>query len=98
MPKATAPAAKRERLIARVSPEQKALIERAARLEGRSVTNFLVHSAQREAERVIREREAMALSPRDSVTFVRALLDPPPPSEALRAAFARNHPLVESRG
>ena len=40
-------AAKRERLEARVSPEQKALIERAARLEGRSVTDFLVRSAQR---------------------------------------------------
>ncbi|HET8631979.1 MAG TPA: DUF1778 domain-containing protein [Thermomicrobiales bacterium] len=90
-------AAKRERLEARVSPEQKALIERAARLEGRSVTDFLVRSAQREAERVIREREVVVLSPRDSSAFVRALLDPPPPNEALRAAFVRHHPLVESR-
>ena len=94
---ATTATAKRERLEARVSPEQKALIERAAPLEGRSVTDFLVRSAQREAERVIREREVMALSLRDSVAFVQALLDPPPPNEALRAAFARQHPLAEPR-
>lgn len=95
---ATTATAKRERLEARVSPEQKALIERAARLEGRSVTDFLVRSAQQEAERVIREHEVMVLSPRDSVAFVQALLDPPPPNEALRAAFRRYRDPDEPRG
>ena len=80
-----------------MSPEQKALIERAARLQGRSLTDFLIASAQQEAERVIHEHEVMVLSPRDSVSFVQALLNPPPPNEALRAAFRRHHGRVESR-
>ena len=88
---------KRERLEARVSPEQKALIERAAQLQGRSITDFLVASAQQEAERVIHEHEVLVLTPRDSVAFVQALLNPPPPNEALRAAFRRQRGLAESR-
>lgn len=93
----TTTTAKRERLEARVSPEQKALIERAAHLQGRSITDFLVASTQQAAERVLHEHEVLVLSPRDSVAFVRALLDPPPPNEALRAAFQRHRGLVESR-
>ena len=98
MTRTNAPATvKRERLEARVSPEQKALIERAAQLQGRSITDFLVASAQQEAERVIREHEVLVLSPRDSEAFVRALLNPPPPNEALCAAFRRHRDLIASR-
>src|SRR5205807_511854 len=41
---------KRERVEARVSAEQKALIERAARLRGCSLSEYLVRSAQDAAE------------------------------------------------
>jgi uncharacterized protein (DUF1778 family) len=43
-----------ERLEARVSAEQKALMERAAALEGRSLTDFVVGSAQAAAAATIR--------------------------------------------
>ncbi len=80
---------RRERLEARVSHEQKALIQRAADLLGRSLSDFIVGSAQRAAEEVLREHEVMTLTARDSRAFVEALLNPPAPNEQLRAAAAR---------
>ena len=85
------------RLEARVSPEQKALFERAAALQGQSLTDFLVQSALTAAEEVIRNRETITLTARDTAALVEALLDPPPPNEALRAALRRHHDLVEPR-
>ena len=46
---------------------------------------------------MIHEHEVMVLSPRDSVDFVQALLNPPPPNEALREAFRRHRGQVASR-
>ena len=77
---------KRERIEARISVEQKELIERAARLRGCSVSDYLVRSAQDAAERDIRNHEIITLSARDSHIFVEALLDPQPANEALQAA------------
>jgi uncharacterized protein (DUF1778 family) len=81
--------AKRERLEARVSAEQKALLQRAADLMGRSLSDFIVGSAQRAAEEVIREHTIVMLTAQDSRAFVEALLNPPDASERLRAAAAR---------
>ncbi len=86
--------AKPERLDARVSREQKKVIERAASLVGRSVTDFVVTSAQEKAEETIRKHEMMSLTVRDSVTFVEALLDPPEPNERLRAGARRYREFV----
>jgi uncharacterized protein (DUF1778 family) len=83
-------ATKRERLEARVSPEQKALLVQAAQLQGRSLTDFVVAAAQAAAEETLRARQIM-LTTRDSALLMEALLTPPPPNEQLRAAFAR-HP------
>ena len=88
---------RRARLEARVSAEQKALFERAAALQGLSSTDFLVQSAQAAAEEVIRNREIITLTTRDTAVLVEALLNPPPPNEALRAALQRHRDLVESR-
>jgi uncharacterized protein (DUF1778 family) len=77
------------RLGARITPEQKALFERAAALIGRSLTDFVVSSAQEIAARTIREHEVMTLSARDSKALVDALLNPPAPGPRLRAAARR---------
>ena len=79
-------AAKRERLVARTTPEVKALIQRAADLTGQSVTEFLVGSALTAAEETIRAHEVIRLSARDSAILIEALLNPPQPNEALWAA------------
>ena len=77
---------KRERIEARVSAEQKALIERAAQLRGSSLSEYLVRCAQDAAERDLRDHEMITLSARDSQIFIEALLDPQPANAALRAA------------
>jgi len=80
---------KRERLEARVSAEQKALLQRAADLQGRTLSDFIIGSAQQAAEEIIREHTVITLAEQDSRTFVEALLNPLAPNERLRAAAAR---------
>lgn len=85
---------RRERLEARVSPEQKTLLERAAALEGRSLTDFVVSSAQSAALETIQRYEVIALTARDSMAFAEALMHPPAPNERLRAAAGRHRGLI----
>lgn len=77
------------RLEARVSPETKAILQKAADLEGRSLTDFVVASAQAAAYRVIEHHQTLKLSVEDSTAFVDAILNPSPPNEALRSAALR---------
>ncbi len=86
---------RRERIEARVSPEQKAFLQRAVALEGRTVTDFLVGSAQTAALETIRRHEQIILSARDSARFVEALLNPPAPNERFREAARLHRALVE---
>ena len=76
-----------ERLEARIRSQEKTLLVQAARLEGRSITDFVVSSALQDARRVIRENELILLNARDQKIFVEALLHPPEPNAALRAAY-----------
>lgn len=78
-----------ERVEARVTPEQKKLFERTAALEGRSLTDFLLSSAQAAAADTISRHELLKLTPEDQEIFVAALLNPPAPNKALRVAVAR---------
>jgi len=80
---------KRERLEARVTPEQKAILAHAAALEGRSLTDFVVSSAQQAALRAIQVHESIAMGRRDREAFVSALLNPPTPGRKLRTAARR---------
>lgn len=66
--------------------EQKDLLVRAAAISGRSLTEFVVTAAQREAERTLREHQLIRLTLRDSVEFANALLNPPPPDPRLMGA------------
>jgi uncharacterized protein (DUF1778 family) len=82
-----------ERIEARLSSEAKAVIQRAADISGRSVSDFVVTSALEAAKETIREHEVIVLSVRDSKTFVEALLNPKGPNEALRRAFRQHREL-----
>jgi uncharacterized protein (DUF1778 family) len=77
------------RLEARISPEIKALLQKAADLEGRTLTDFVVASVQSEAFRVIEQHQMLKLSIEDSKAFVDALLNPPKPNDALKTAALR---------
>jgi uncharacterized protein (DUF1778 family) len=78
--------ARTARLEARITAEQKALIERAAAYEGRSVSDFVVQSVQAAAKSVVGDYETLRLNRRQSEAFVKVLLDPPEPNQALREA------------
>lgn len=80
---------KPERLEARVTREQKQLIERAAELEGRSITDFIVTSAQSAAKQVIHDYGVLKLTAKDREDFVQALMNPPKPTEKLFRAVRR---------
>ena len=74
------------RLEARIAPEALALVKRAAELEGRSVSDFVVAAAQEAANRAIEEAGIIRLSAEDQRRFVELLLNPPEPAPALRRA------------
>ncbi len=78
-----------ERLEARVTAEQKSQIERAAALQGRSVTDFVLTSVQEAARRAIEDHARLALSIRDSEAFVDALLSPKLVNDRLRETVRR---------
>jgi uncharacterized protein (DUF1778 family) len=80
---------KEERLEARVTPEQKQLIARAAALRGSSVTDFIVASAQQAAADTIKDFEILTLHDEARDVFVNAILHPPAPNEAARKAAQR---------
>lgn len=75
------------RLEARISPDQKKLLVKAAALEGRSLTDFVVGSAVQEAKRIVHENEIIVLTERDREVFVAELLNPTPPNKALIKAM-----------
>ncbi|MEM9216870.1 MAG: DUF1778 domain-containing protein [Cyanobacteria bacterium P01_F01_bin.150] len=77
------------RLEARLTPEIKALLQKAADLEGRSLTDFVVASAQLAAYKVIEHHQTLKLSLEDSEAFVDAILNPPQPNEALKSSYLR---------
>lgn len=81
--------ARAQRLEARVTAEQKTLVERAAALQGRTVTDFVLTSVQDAARRAIEEHQQLELSVRDSEAFVEALLNPKPVNDRLRETVRR---------
>jgi len=79
-------ASRTQRTEARLLPEQKSRIERAARIKGLSLSDFIVQNADDAAIRTIQEHETWTLSREDSKVFVNAILNPPEPGPALKAA------------
>lgn len=78
-----------ERLEARISKEHKEIFQRAADIQGRTLTDFVISSVLDAAKKAIQEHEMMILSTQDREVFVNALLNPPEPSAKLRAAARR---------
>ncbi|MEO8100534.1 MAG: DUF1778 domain-containing protein [Acidobacteriota bacterium] len=84
------------RFDARLNEEQKLLIQRAADIEGRTMTEFVLHSAEMAAERTIEQRALLTLTARETQAFVDAILKPAQPGKVLRAAV-RSYKRVVSR-
>jgi uncharacterized protein (DUF1778 family) len=71
------------RIVARVTGEQKEFFERAAALQGRSVSDFMIGAVSDAAQKALRDHE-IVLSARDTEVLVKALLDPPPINARMR--------------
>lgn len=78
-----------ERLEARVSADQKQLFQRAAELQGRTLTDFVIASVHEAAVRALDEAQTIRLTQRESRAFAEALLNPREPSPRLRQAARR---------
>jgi uncharacterized protein (DUF1778 family) len=87
---------KTARLEARITPDLQALLKRAAELEGRSVSDFVVTAAQEAAERRVEQAQVIRLSLDDQRAFVEAILNPPEPTPSLRRAFERHREFVKA--
>jgi len=81
---------KAERLEARLSRKQKRLIQHAADLAGRSLTDFVLRASFDAANKVIREHEVITLTAQESENFVNALMNPTAPNTALLQAAKRH--------
>lgn len=88
---------KAERLEARLSSAQKELIQKAADLQGRSLTDFVISSSQEKAQQVIREHEIISLSSDESKLFVDALFSEREPNTALRQAAKTYQTIMNGR-
>lgn len=93
MPQATARTA---RLEARITPETLATLRRAADLQGRSVSEFVVAAAQEAAIQTIEREQIIRLSMDDQVAFAKAILNPPAPTEAMERAIGTYMRLINS--
>ena len=77
------------RLEARVTTDQKRMLQQAAALSGRTLSEFVVASAQEAAAKVIQAHETIRLTREEQIAFVGALLDAPRPNARLRKAAAK---------
>lgn len=84
------------RLEARISTDLHAMLKRAAEIEGRTMTDFVVSAVQNAARSAIEQAEVIRLSLADQECFAQALLSPPQPTPALKRAFARRSKLVRA--
>ncbi|MEI6754480.1 MAG: DUF1778 domain-containing protein [Paludibacter sp.] len=81
-------AAEQARFDARLPKEQKQFFEKAAFLGGyRNLTDFVVRVVQEKAKEIIKEKEQIIASERDSQVFFDAITNPQKPSETLKNAL-----------
>ena len=75
---------KRESLNLRIKPEERGLIDRAAKTLGKNRTDFVLDAARRAAEDALLDRTVLTVSPKAYAEFLARLDAPPQPNERLR--------------
>jgi uncharacterized protein (DUF1778 family) len=81
------------RLEARLPMDVMARLKRAAEIQGRTLTDFVVAAADEAACRAIEETEIIHLSLADQRELAEAILNPPEPNEAWKKAAKRHREL-----
>jgi len=85
------------RLEARIAPDALAVVRRAAEIQGRSISDFVVAAAHEAATRTITETEIIRLSIKGQREMAALLLHPPAPGRALKKAFRRRRELLGAK-
>lgn len=88
--------ARTARVEARIAPDALAVVRRAAELQGRSVSDFLVAAALKDAQRTIEDAQIIRLSVDDQQRFADLLLNPPPLAPAMKRALDARKRLLAS--
>ena len=82
------------RLEARLPSDVHAMLKRAAQLQGRTLTDFVVAAASEAARKTIEDMEIIRLSAADQARLAEAVLDPPDPAPALVRALKSHSRMV----
>jgi uncharacterized protein (DUF1778 family) len=82
------------RLEARLPSEVLTRLKRAAEIQGRTLTDFVVAAADEAACRAIEQTEILRLSAEDQRRIADAILNPPAPTPALKKAVRRYRELI----
>jgi uncharacterized protein (DUF1778 family) len=82
------------RVEARIAPDALAVVRRAAELQGRSISDFLVAAALKDAYQTIEEAQIIRLSVDDQRRFADLLLNPPPLAPAMKRALKARKRLI----
>ena len=90
----TSHARRTTRLETRISPDALTLVKRAAEIEGRSISDFVVSAAQDAARRTIEDAQIIRLSMEDQRALVESILNPPAPARTLRKARKAHERLI----
>jgi uncharacterized protein (DUF1778 family) len=86
------------RLEARIPTDVHTLLKRAAEIEGRTLTDFVVAAASAAARKTIEDASIIRLSVEDQQRFAEALINPPPLTPTMKRAIARHRKLIASQG
>ena len=82
------------RIEARITPAALAVVKRAAEIEGRSVSDFVVAAAQEAASRTIERTQLIRLTTEEQRRFVDLLIDPPAMAPAMERAKQAHASLI----
>jgi uncharacterized protein (DUF1778 family) len=72
-------------------------LKRAAEIQGRTLTDFVVAAADEAARGAIEQTGMIRLSIEDQRQILKALLNPPKPSPAMKRAFKRRRQLLGAK-
>lgn len=90
------PSTSTARLEARISTDLHGMLKRAAELQGRTMTDFVVSAVQEAAQRAVEQNGVIRQSLADQECIRQALLNSPYPPPALERASSRRNRLLRS--
>jgi uncharacterized protein (DUF1778 family) len=86
------------RFDTRLPREQKEFFEYAANLGGyRTLTEFIIASAQSKADELVEKRRSILSSKRDQEVFFDAIINPPAPGKRLSAAAKKYDKMLRKK-